>query len=67
MEDGTHALTHLPVGYLRDRADEGSAEELDDRERTADARGREDEARVLAQVRPRHRRRWLWNGPPEHG
>jgi hypothetical protein len=63
----THAPMHLPVGDLGDGADEGSAEELDDRERAAAARGREDEAGVLPEVRPPRRRRRPGTGGPEHG
>jgi hypothetical protein len=43
--------TRLPVGGLGDGADEGAAEELNDGERAAAARGREDEAGVFPQVR----------------
>lgn len=45
-------LQQVAVGNLGDGADEGAAEELDDGERAAAARGREDEAEVLPQVRP---------------
>jgi hypothetical protein len=42
----------LPVGGLGDGPDEGAAEKLDDGERASAARGREEEAGVLPQVRP---------------
>lgn len=60
-------LQQVAVGDLGDGADEGSAEELDDREWAAAPRGRKDEARVLPQVRPHHRRRRPGSGDPEHG
>lgn len=65
--NGTHALTKLPVGDLGDGADEGAAEELDDRQRASTARGREDEARVLPHVRLPHRWGRPGTGSPEHG
>jgi len=65
--NGTHALTNLPVGDLGDGADEGAAEELDDRQRASAARGREDEAGVLPQVRLPHRWRCPGTGGAEHG
>lgn len=65
--NGTHAVTNLPVGDLGDGADEGAAEELDERQRASAARGREDEAGVLPQVRLPHRWRRPGTEGPQHG